>query len=530
MTSVIGRVIEVSGAELTAALEAGGDVLDMTEGLGVGGLVKIPTMAGLVFGTVSALQLEKGGSARHLLVIDLLGEEISDENGMSKFGRGVSVYPQLDAPVILASVDDADMLYGRPAVFHARIGSLHQDAERPAFLLTNDLLAKHFAVVGTTGSGKSCAVTLILRAILEGHSFAHIVLLDPHNEYGAAFSGFAEIVNVDNLQLPCWLLNLEELVAVLVRGGSPEEQEAQAAILKEAVTMARRKFAGEGQDTAWITVDTPTPFRVGDLIRIIDNGMGVLDKADTSVPYLRLKARLESLSADRRFGFMFSGVVRDSLQQIIGRLLRIPVDGKPMTIIDLSGVPSEIVDVVVSLICRVIFDFALWAEGGKVPPVLLVCEEAHRYVPADQSLGFAATTRAITRISREGRKYGISLGLVTQRPSELSPSVLTQCGTLFALRMSNEVDQQFVANTLPESAHGMLAALSSLRRQEAIVVGEGVAIPMRIRFDNLPPESQPRSSSAHFSSAWQSEGADGDVIEEGIRRWRYQVREHSTRR
>ena len=387
-------------------------------------------------------------------------------------------------------------------------------------------MAKHFAVIGTTGSGKSCAVTVLLRALVDSHPFAHIVLLDPHNEYSAAFSGLAEVVNADNLQLPCWLLNFEELVAVLVRGGSAEEQEAQTLILKEAVTQARRKFVGEGQDNPWITVDTPVPFRIGDLIRIIDQAMSKLNKVDTSVPYLRLKSRLESLNSDRRFGFMFSGMLtKDSMASIIGRLLRIPVEGKPLTIIDLSGVPSEIVDVVVSLLCRVIFDFALWAEHGKMPPVLLVCEEAHRYVPSDPTLGFAATTRAIARISKEGRKYGVSLGLVTQRPSELSPSVLTQCGTVFALRMGNEVDQQFVANALPDSSRSMLGALPSLRRQEAVVVGEGVTIPMRIRFDTLPPEQQPRSTSAHFSHVWQTDEADSDLIEEGIRRWRRQLRE-----
>jgi DNA helicase HerA-like ATPase len=526
MVSVIGHVVEVSGAQLIAALDIEGEAAKV-EGAGIGALVRITTDNGRVYGAVSSMRFEPGKMARRVLVIDLLGEASPDVGGVLRFGRGVSVYPSLSAPVEAATGEDEDMVYGLPEATHARVGSLHQDSSRPAFIFTDDLLAKHFAIVGTTGSGKSCAVTLILRAILESHSYAHIMLLDPHNEYGAAFGDRAEIVNVDNLQLPCWLLNFEELIAVLVRGGTPEEQEAQASILKEALTLARRRFAGEGPDTAWITVDTPVPFRVGDLLRILDNAMGMLDKADTSIPYLRLKTRLESLTSDRRFAFMFSGMVKDSLVQIIGRLLRIPVDGKPLTIVDLSGVPSEIVDVVVSMICRLTFDFALWAEHGKVPPVLLICEEAHRYVPADQVMGFTATTRAITRISKEGRKYGISLGLVTQRPSELSQSVLTQCGTLFVLRMSNEVDQQFVANALPESARGMLASLSSLRRQEAIVVGEGVAVPMRIRFDNLLPEEQPRSASAHFAKSWQTESGRTNVIEEGVRRWRYQVRKPS---
>jgi len=524
MTDMIGLVVEVSASQLTVALdprEQSGRI-DRTS---IGALVKASALGGIVLGIVSSVRVEAGG-ARHVLVVDLLGELTAGENGKLRFGRGVSVHPILGTPVVAATGEDADLVYGKPASFHARIGTLYRDEARPAFLVTNDLLSKHFAIVGTTGSGKSCAVTVLLRALLDTHPFAHIVLLDPHNEYATAFGTSAEVFDADNLQLPCWLLNFEELVAVLVRGGSMEEQEAQTSILKEAVIQSRRKFAGDGQEAGWITVDTPVPFRVGDLIRIIDNAMSKLNKVDTSAPYLRLKSRLESLNSDRRFGFMFSGMVtKDSLASVIGRLLRIPVEGKPLTIIDLSGVPSEIVDVVVSLLCRVIFDFALWAEHGKMPPVLLVCEEAHRYVPADQNLGFSATTRAIARISKEGRKYGVSLGLITQRPSELAPSVLTQCGTVFALRMGNELDQQFVANALPESSRGMLAALPSLRRQEAVVVGEGVTIPMRIRFDTLPQEQQPRSTSAPFSQIWQKDGADTGVIEEGIRRWRHQLRE-----
>jgi len=159
-----------------------------------------------------------------------------------------------------------------------------------------------------------------------------------------------------------------------------------------------------------------------------------------------------------------------------------------------------------------------------MPPVLLVCEEAHRYVPAAPGVGFDAATRAITRLAREGRKYGISLGLITQLPSELSPEALSQCGTVFALRLGHYLDQRFMETALPDAARGMLAALPSMRTQEAIAFGEGVALPFRIRFDDLPPERRPRSASAEFSKAWQSDAAGLDFLHEGIRRWRQQSR------
>jgi uncharacterized protein len=216
--------------------------------------------------------------------------------------------------------------------------------------------------------------------------------------------------------------------------------------------------------------------------------------------------------------------VKDSLGEILGRLLRIPVKGRPITIVDLSGVPSEIVDVVVSVLVRMIFDFAVWTDRAAAVPTLLVCEEAHRYIPRDESAAFGPTRRAIAQIAKEGRKYGVSLCLVTQRPSEISETILSQCSTVFALRLGNDKDQEFVAKALPESARGFLGSLPALRTQEAIVVGEGVTLPMRIVLDDLPPDSRPRSETLPFSSAWQTDTADAQIIAQTVDRWRKQVR------
>jgi DNA helicase HerA-like ATPase len=525
MEQALGQVISVAGSRMTARLEADKAGEDFTC---IGAMIKVPSAGREVVGTISAIQVEIGPPRRGILSVDLLGELVPSPTGASRFSRGVARYPVSGAPVLAASDGDLAAIYAPPSGAGIRIGTLQQDPTQPAFLLIDDLLTKHFAVLGTTGSGKSCAAAVILSAILAGHPNAHVVLLDPHNEYAAAFGERAEVITIDNLQLPFWLFDFEEAVRVLVRGGTTQEQEAQAIILKDAMVRARRHYAGEGPATASITVDTPVPFRISDLLRFIYEAMGRLDKPDTSIPYLRLRTRLESLRDDRRFAFMFSEgfVTRDTLAQLVGRILRIPSNGIPLTIMDLSGLPSEIADVVVSLACRVVFDFVLWSEFRKVPPVLLVCEEAHRYTPADERIGFAAAARAITRIAKEGRKYGISLGLISQRPSELASGALSQCGTVFALRMDNETDQRFVATKLPDAAHGMLAALSSLRTQEAIVSGEGVPLPLRVRFDDLPAGRRPRSDGAEFSKAWQAGAGspDGKVVEEGVRRWRLQTR------
>ncbi len=520
MGEFIGRVTSVSGAQVTAELEGeGGEI-------GTGAPVKIACADGEVVGAVSALESADGSRPRGLLVVDLLGELTLLPEGGVQFVRGVSHTPHVGALVRPASQADLDAVYNPAAGTALRLGSLHQDPRRPALALMDELLAKHFGIVGSTGSGKSCAVTVVLSNILARHPDAHIVLLDPHNEYTSAFGPLAEIIDIDNLQLPLWLLNFEEAVRVLVRGGDAHDQEAQAMILRDAITRARRHFAGEEFAAASLTVDAPVPYRVFDLLRFVYDAMGKLDKPDTSIPYLRLRTRLESLRDDRRFAFMFSEgfVVKDALASIIGRFLRIPAEGKPLSILDLSGIPSEIVDVVVSLSCRIIFDFALWCERERKPPILVVCEEAHRYVPTDAGTGFAAAARAITRIAKEGRKYGVSLALVSQRPSELSAQALSQCGTIFALRLANEADQRYVASLLPEAAQGMLAALPSLETQEAIASGQGVPLPMRIRFDDLPADRRPRSGAAEFSRAWKSEPVGAEFVEETVRRWRAQSR------
>src|SRR5258708_4588096 len=432
-------------------------------------MIKTRSVEHEVVGTIGAVQVDGGSPPRSVFVVDLLGEIVASAEGQSEFRRGVSHYPISGAPVRDASDADLRTIYTRPSVTNVSIGTLFHDPTRQAFVLVDELLAKNFAILGSTGSGKSCGVALILSAVLAGHPQAHIVVLDPHNEYAAAFGDLAEVVNVDNLQLPFWLLDFEEAVGVLIRGGTPQEQETQAIILKEAIIRARRHSASKAPPAPSIRAVRPAPFGVPDLFRFIDEAMGRLNNPDNSAPYLRLRPRLESLRDDRRFAFMFSDwlVTRDTLAQVVGRLLRIPVNGKPITVIDLSGIPSEIADVVVSLTCRLTFDFSLWSERERRPPVLMVCEEAHRYVPAAQSIGFAAAARAITRIAREGRKYGVALALISQLPSELSPQALSQCGTVFALRLGHHPDQPVIATAPPAAPRGMLSGPPGMRTPEA---------------------------------------------------------------
>jgi DNA helicase HerA-like ATPase len=530
----VGRVIAVSGSKLQGILlpyKGDSGAAAVTPDVRLGAIIKVETPHSSVFGVVGQLTVadpaaDAFDSVRRQFDIELLGEiPRRDPNGVERsFNRGVAVYPVLDDDIYLATPDERSRIYARPDKANVRIGTLHPDNDLPAYISTDDLLGKHFAILGSTGSGKSCSAALILRSILADHPNGHVILLDPHNEYFQSFGDTADVVSPDKLEMPYWLLNFEEIVEVIVGRGRPDS-EVQMSILKEAIVHAKKKFAGDKAKTEHITVDTPIPYVLSELIAHIGGQMGQFENPESSAPFLRLKSRLESLRSDRRYAFMFSGlVVQDVLPDILSRILSIPVQQKPITILDLSGVPSEIVDVVVSVLCRIIFDFALWSVPAQALPVLLVCEEAHRYVPADSQDGFGPTKKAISRIAMEGRKYGVSLCLISQRPSELSPNILSQCNTMFALRMSNERDQEIARRALPESAMGLLNALPALRTQEAVVCGEGVSMPIRLRFADLDPNFRPKSGNADFSVRWQREDQGREFINSTVERWRSQFR------
>jgi hypothetical protein len=237
-----------------------------------------------------------------------------------------------------------------------------------------------------------------------------------------------------------------------------------------------------------------------------------------------MKIRIDTLTTDVRYAFMFGSItIQDKMAEILSRIFRIPSAGRPVTILDLSAVPSEILNVVISVVCRMAFDLGVWSKGQL--PITLICEEAHRYAPMDRAAGFEPTRRSLARIAKEGRKYGISLGVITQRPSELDATLLSQCSTIFAHRLSNEADQRAVRSRSADCAVSLLDFLSSLGDGEAIAVGQGVAMPMRIRFSRLPPEKQPASQTAQFSKFWLSQGMNLEDVEKVVARWRYNRRD-----
>ena len=452
--------------------------------------------------------------------VDFLGEGQNASGGrMVNFRRGVTRYPIPGSVVYPVSTDDMRAIFAADDSPHIEIGTVYPTDDIRGALYVDPMLGKHFAVLGSTGTGKSTSVSLILHRISELSPEGHIVMIDPHGEYSAAFKDCGELFNVDNLQLPYWLMNFEEHCEVFLTTDGAERQR-DADILGKCLLAARTKGKNLEQ-YGKVTVDSPIPYLMTDFSQILTTEMGKLDRAGDTTPYQRLKNKLDELRADPRFTFMFSGMlVSDSMGPFIAKLFRLPAHGKPISIVDVSGVPSEVTSVVVSVLARMVFDYAIWSRTEAQRPLLLVCEEAHRYVPKDENASGQAVRKILERIAKEGRKYGVSLGLITQRPSDLAEGVLSQCGTIISMRLNNDRDQACVRAAMPEGARGFLDAIPALRNRECIVCGEGVAIPIRVRFDDLEPEKRPASSDPSFAALWRETGGEEGIIQRTVKRWR----------
>lgn len=525
----IGRVVCVSGTQVVAMLSQAPDTAAEMR-VEKGSVLKIPLARSVVFCMVSGLSVpmpreRDGAEETRLAELELLGEAPTLPDGsVEDFRRGIRAYPALGDCLHPVCDADLDCLYNHALPDPVTIGTLHHASARPVNVSPDSLLGKHFAVLGTTGSGKSCAVSVLLRSLLGSLPHAHVVLLDPHNEYHAAFGEQAMLLGPETLQLPYWLLNADEVIEIVTgtaRGTAVVD--AAAGLLHELIPLAKKAYWESRGDGLQPTIDTPVPYRLGDLERMLDERMGRLDKPEGLAPYRWLQSRLAALSRDARYAFMFGGIsVQDNLARILSTIFRVPPDGRPITIIDLSSVPSETLNVVVSVILRMAFDFALWSGGSF--PMLLVCEEAHRYAPAASGSGFEPTKLALARIAKEGRKYSLSLGMVSQRPSEIEASILSQCNTVFALRMTSLRDQEVLRGIISDNAYGLLDFLPALGDAEAIVAGQAVPVPLRVRFPDLPAAFRPKSPASSFSAAWKNGNRDATLVAEVVRLWRRQYR------
>ena len=457
--------------------------------------------------------------------VDFMGEGDTERltGNIYAFRRGVTRYPMPGALAHVATRADLRQIYASDGRAAIGIGTVHPTKDIRAGIYIDSFLGKHFALLGSTGTGKSTSASLILHRICEAAPEGHIVMIDPHGEYISAFRDKGNLLDVSNLQMPYWLMNFEEHCEVFLTS-SGSDRVVDADILARCLQQSRAKnrlAAAIGK----ITVDSPIPYLLSDLVNTLQNEMGKLDKGTGSIPYQRIRTKIEEVRSDPRYQFMFSGMlVGDCMADFVAQVFRLPANGKPISIIDVSGVPSEITSTVVAVLSRLVFDFAVWARDEETRPVLLVCEEAHRYVPNERNANGSSVGRVLSRIAKEGRKYGVSLGLITQRPSDLAEGVLSQCGTIIAMRLNNERDQAHVRAAMPEGARGFMDAIPALRNRECIVCGEGVSIPMRVSFDDLDPALRPASDDPSFAAQWSKSGGEDAMIDRTMQRWRAQSR------
>ena len=528
----IGIVIEIAGSGSRIALDLGrleecagdGDPSVALAGQ-VGSQIKIRVGNTWLLASVRTQRSDESVPGGVVAAIDFLGE--GDEERLTgriyHFRRGVTRYPIPGALIYPATSADLRQIYASDGRSAITVGTVYPTKDIRAGLYIDALLGKHFALLGSTGTGKSTSAALILHKICEAAPEGHIVMIDPHGEYSAAFRHTGQLFDVSNLNMPYWLMNFEEHCEVFVTARGPESQEDRD-ILAKCLLAARSKNR-LAESMGKITVDSPIPYLLSDLSNGIQNEMGRLDKASSSAPFMRLKTKIDEIKADPRYQFMFSGMlVGDTMAEFIAKVFRLPSNGKPISIIDVSGVPSDITSTVVAVLSRLVFDYAIWSRDDLTRPILLVCEEAHRYVPNEKHADNSSVGRILSRIAKEGRKYGISLGLITQRPSDLAEGVLSQCGTIISMRLNNDRDQAFVKAAMPEGARGFLDSIPALRNRECIICGEGVSIPIRVSFDELEEFKRPASADPSFSDLWNHSGGEEEQVHRAVSRWRAQGR------
>lgn len=530
----IGRVAAVSGSQATIELTGraiGG------ENPTVGKFMGLTTGRALIVGLVTeigeqAFAAATGGQTfRKIARLDLIGEIRADDKGTPKFQRGVTEYPNIGDGALMLAEAELRQVYGAADADRAHVGNLQQNANIHVHVDIDHLVSRHFAILGATGVGKSSGVAIILQKILDTRPNLRIFLVDPHNEYGRCFGDRAQVLNPRNLRLPFWLFNFEETIDAFFGGRPGVDEEVE--ILSEVIPLAKAAYlqyrAGSADrmlakkrdpKDSGFTADTPVPYRIEDLINLLDERMGKLENRSRATVYHKLIGRIQTFRNHPRYAFMFenANIGGDTMAEILGNLFRLPTDGKPMTIMQLAGFPAEVVDSVVSVLCRMAFDFGLWSDG--VAPLLFVCEEAHRYAPADKKIGFGPTKRALSRIAKEGRKYGVFLGLVTQRPAEIDATIISQCSTLFVMRLSNDRDQELIRSAVSDAAANLLSFIPSLGTREVFAFGAGVALPTRMRFQELAADKRPNSEASGNTRSDGGNTISRDLLSTVIDRWR----------
>ena len=459
------------------------------------------------------------------------------ENG--RFERGVAQYPTTGAEVHAIGSADVARMFDRFQSKGLAVGTLASHPSLRVYLDPTNLFGRHSAILGQTGAGKSWTVATIVQKTVAAMERAHIIILDLHGEYcwnredGSRHYAFADTIvrHVDarDLEIPYWLMTYAELCDLLIEH-SEREATNQTAFFRDCLLEGRKSENASATPVlglSRVTVDTPIYFSLDDLLMAVRN-KNVERVGNRQGPMFgnfdRFLMRIESKLNDQRYDFLLKPKKRNTSASLSGLLRDFVGLGDPkraVTVINLSSVPFDVRPTVAAQIGRLAFEFNYWNPKYREFPILLICEEAHAYIPRESESQFAGSRRSMERIAKEGRKYGVGLAVVSQRPHEVSETVLAQCGTFICLRITNPNDQGYVRSLVPESEGDLVSVLAGLGRGEALVLGEAVPLPTRLQFEK--PDPTPNSDDVDFYDKWTT-GPDDLDVDAIVNRWRSQER------
>ncbi len=527
----IGVVREVSNSNLVVLIDP--QITTLSKKIGdrvyfigqIGTYVLIPVGKMFVIGIVSEFKksdVTEGGKtiSAYLMAVTMIG---TMKNG--KYETGVSVLPTADTVVFLLEDKDLKVAFSVFQKFNFSIGLLSLFENERAYLDPNRFFGKHLAVLGSSGAGKSCTVSSILQkvAILPD---TNVVLIDIHNEYKKAFPEGSQHFDLAALELPYWLMNFEELQEMFVEP-SDENASIHISMLQDLILASKK--AKNPQMASVVTIDSPVFYDMNEVrgrLQFLDSektasGAGGQKEGPYFSKFTRLLVRLNSKLNDPRYGFMFKPKVCLESESAKALMMMIfGLNGKSkITIMDMSGIPFDIVKTVVALIARIAFDFNFWNPNRRDLPILLVFEEAHNYLSTTGE-GSSAARKTVERIAKEGRKYGVSCMIVSQRPSEISETILSQCSNFVILRLLNPVDQGYIRRLVPDTFSGLESVIPLLRQGEAVVLGDSMPMPLRVQIDL--PNPPPDSSDVQFYDKWKQQGKKTDANDVMERWWNQQ--------
>lgn len=471
------------------------------------------------------------------------------------FKRGADCFPQIDKTCFHLSGSNLQLfmnLLSANVAENERLTLGHFMADETAIAVANGdkFFQRHAAILGSTGSGKSWSVALILERASALKS-ANLIVFDMHGEYSTLCEGENPIAqqyhiagpgdldgsNPNSLFIPYWLLNREEMLA-LILDRSDDNAPNQAARFTEHVrTLKEQTLQSEGKTGVLetFTVDSPIPYNISSLLEYLnrdDTGMkqgarGEV-KGDWNGRLTRFIGRLKAKIDDRRCGFMFQPPEECNaygwLENMLMKLFAVSESQRGIKIIDFSEVPSDVLPIITGVLARLLYNIQFWMDKDARHPLTIVCDEAHLYLPV-RDAAEAAEKRALEafeRIAKEGRKYGVSLLVVSQRPSDVSRTILSQCNNFLVLRLTNDQDQSVVKRLLPESMAGITDILPLLDLGEALLLGDSILLPTRIKLDK--PTIAPESATRQFWSDWANQEPKPDAVSKAVEALRRQVR------